>query len=200
MAGPVVAVAITKSTLWHGVQEEFDNIYYFDGPIFQAGDANYQRLVDALVAAEKPVYGTNVTFKKARVWSAGGTVIQNVTIGIYDLTGTGSLGGDTIFKEAASLVEWECERPNILGRKVYLRKYIRHGAVPATTTLTVRSGEAPLAATLTTPLKTYADAVDVIATEGGVLFYLVSPSGRAIRAANNGVVNQYLISREFRRN
>ena len=200
MAGPTVGVAITKSTLWHGEQEKLVNVYYFDGPAFQAGDANFQRLVDAITAAEKLVHGTNVNFVKARVWSAGGTVIQNVTLGLYDLFGTGSFGTAPIFKEAASLVEWECERPNVLGRKVYLRKYIRHGATPSPASIPVQSGEAVLPATMTTPLKQYADTVDVIATEGGVIFYLVSPSGRAIRAANNGVVNNYLISREFRRN
>lgn len=200
MAGPTVAVAITKRTLWHGQQESFDNVYYFDGPAFQAGDENYKRLVDAIVAAEKPVHGTSVEFMTARVWSAGGTIIQNITLGLYDLDGFGTAAGSTLFGEAAALIEWQCERPNVLGRKVYLRKYIRSQQSPGALTTDQATGKAALPAATVALYKSYADAVDIIPTVGGVIFYLVSPTGRSIRAADNGVVNTYYISREFRRN
>lgn len=201
MAGPTVAVSITKSTVWRERAELFDNVYYFDGPAFQAGDANYERLVERIVAAEKLVHGTNVTFEQARIWSAGGTVLQNVTLGLIDLSGTGSLGALAIYKESAVLVEWECSRANILGRKVYLRKYIRPCAVNSqVSTATILTGETAINASMAAPFKTYADTVDQIEITAGPTFNLVSPSGRETKAANNGVVNPYMGSREFRRN
>lgn len=197
---PEVAVAITKQTMWHGVQEQFDNVYYFDGPTFQAGDENYQRLVDHIVSKEKAIHGTNVEFMTGRVWTSGGTALQNVTQGLYDLAGFGSLGSTPVFKELAVLVEWECDRANVLGRKVYLRKFIRPCVAMPGALDTMITGEAMLGSTAKAPFKTYADAVQQVNLISGVEFRLISPSDRRPRAGNNGVVNNYVISREFRRN
>ena len=195
------AVSIEKETLYQGVQERFANIYYYEGPTFQAGDENYRRLADELAAAEKGVHGSEVQFRTARVWSSGGTIIQNITLGLFDLTGAGELPvGDSVHAEGAVVVEWECQRPNILGRKVYLRKFIRPQNLPSGSGVAAARGKAALNATAKNPFKVYADRVDNILLSSGVTFVLVSPTGRVPRAPDNGVVNNYVVTREFRRN
>lgn len=194
-------VAITKSTLWHGKQEEFANAYFYDGPVFQIGDENFRRLIDALVAAESPIHGRNVSFKQARVWSAGGTKEENETVALEDLGGTGTIDNAPFFKEAAILVDWVCARPNRLGRKVYLRKYIRPCVQLPGAGINVMSGEEQLHANQKAPFKTYADRVQNPAVfSGGPTWSLVSPTLRRPKEQGNGHVNEYLISREFRRN
>ena len=195
------AVSIEKETLYRGVQERFANVYYYEGPSFQAGDENYRRLADFLADAEKGCHSAEVTFKTARVWSSGGTILENITLGLFDLTGTGAMpSGIELHAESAVLVEWECQRPNILGRKVYLRKYLRPQYLPTGATLASARGKAAIPAASMTPFKTYADKVDQIEITAGPTFNLVSPSGRVTRAANNGVVNDFVITREFRQN
>lgn len=196
------AAAISKQTLWHAQQERYDNVYYYDGPNFQAGDENFKRVLDALVEAEKNVHGTNVTFVQGRMWSAGGTKEQNQTMALVDYSGTGRIAGNSMFKEACILVEWVTARPNILGRKVYLRKYIRPGMHPNIRAgLEEMDGTGRLSANDKAVYKAYADAVQQINPGfGAVPWVLTSKSGRLPKELANGVVNDFLISREFRRN
>jgi hypothetical protein len=195
------AVSIEKETTYHGQPERFSNIYYFQGPEFQAGDANYKRVCDALVAAERPIHNGEVQFKMARIWSAGGTALQNVTLGMFDYVGPGTMEATILtHAETAVLVEWECGRANILGRKVYLRKYIRSQAMPPFVAESVARGKTALPADKKAIWKTYADKVQLIEPVVGTAFVLCSPSNRTPKASNNGFVNDFVVSREFRRN
>lgn len=194
------AVAITKTVRYAGATEEMDNIYYYEGPLFQLGDTNYERLVNAVADAERPVHSTGVTFKTGRIWSAGGSIVDNVTLGLYDLTGKGTmLPNLEIFSEAAILVEWECSRPSVLGRKVYLRKYIRSQAIPSGVGASAALGRELLDPAYLGPYKTYADAVQNLDL-AGTMWELVSPTGRPGRSNGNGVVDTKIRTREFRRN
>lgn len=202
MAEANIAVAITKQTMWHGVQEQFDNVYYYDGPPVTGSNPDlWKAVVDAVVAAEKPVHGTNVEFITGRIWSAGGTILQNVTLGLFDLDGFGTGLSVKYFKEAAVLVEWECDRVNVLGRKVYLRKFIRPCSVLNGASDAMMQGEAQLDSVTKGPFKAYANKVQELSVGASLEnFVLTSPTGRQPRNPQNGVVNNYLISREFRRN
>ncbi len=202
MAIANVAVAISKTTMWHGVAEEYSNVYYFDGPPVGGSNASlWEALIADIVAAERPLFGTNVTFKLGRVWSVGGSKVDNVTLALKDLTGPGTGGTVPLFKEAAILAEWECSRLNILGRKVYLRKYLRIGAMTGTVTGTVNTGETELPASERSKVETYCDKVQSLQTGASLeTFKLCSPNGREPKEQNNGIANRYLISREFRRN
>lgn len=195
------AVSITKRLEWQGRQEEYDNTYYYEGPLFQAGDANFSNLIDEIVAAERPIHGSRVAFVRGRLWSAGGTPAQNETLVLKDLTGVGSGGaGAVLFGEAAAVVEWECARKDIKGRKVYLKKFIRPGNALIGMVEANNDGRAALGAGTKAAFKTYADRVQNTTAAFGPIFILTSPGGRVPRSPANGVVNDYLRSREFRRN
>lgn len=194
------AVAITKRGPWQGKQEEFDNIYYFEGPSFQLGDANYERLVKQVSDLERPLHSGEVEFISGRVWSSGGSIVENETLGLYDLDGFGTAIGGAMFGESAIMVEWECSRPNVLGRKVYLRKFIRGFATANAQTAQVYLGRVLLPDSAIPPYKAYADGVQQITTAQGVIWALCSPTGRFPRSNDNGVVDRAIRSREFRRN
>ncbi len=195
------AVSIEKDTIFHGKAETFSNIYYFEGPSFQAGDANYKRLCDALVAAERKVHHVGVNFKGARIWSSGGTIAENVTLGMFDYSGAGSMPAfAALHAETAVLVQWECARTNILGRKVYLSKYVRSQFLPTGSTNEMARGKEALNIETKSLYKAYADTVQFLEPAVGVFFLLVSPTGRVPRGDKSGEVDQYVRSREFRRN
>ena len=193
-------VSIEKTMLWHNVQEVYDNTYFYEGPDEAPAAAGLQAFVDAIVNAERNVHGVNVAFRRARVWTAGGSPLQNITIGLFDLSGTGKAIGNQMFGETAVQVEWECARPNILGRKVYLRKFIRSKNIVGNMDVTASIGETPIDAGARGVYKAYGDAVQRVVAPAGVAWDLVSPSGRRPKAPNNAVVNPFVSSREFRRN
>jgi hypothetical protein len=197
----LVAVAITKETRYHGALEEFDNVYFYDSLIPQIGAENYERLATAVVDAEKLVHTNQVEFKSARVWSSGGTIQENITLGLFDLAGLGTMPiGFEIHAEGSILVSWECDRTSILGRKVYMRKQLRPQALPTGGTAAMGRAKEAMSAAVMAPFKTYCDTVDEITTVDGVTFNLVTPGGRVQRVTGNGTVNQYVRTREFRRN
>jgi hypothetical protein len=198
----LIAVAITKQTLYHDQLEEFDNVYFYDSPIPQAGDENFRRLCEAIVALEQPVHSPEVEFTTGRVWSSGGTILENITLGLFDLDGVGTMSqaGVAVHSEASVLVSWECDRTSVLGRKVYMRKQIRPQRLPSGSTEGMARGKNAMSAAVMAPFKTYADGVDEITILGGPTFNLVTAGGRVQRATDNGVVNANLRTREFRRN
>jgi hypothetical protein len=98
------------------------------------------------------------------------------------------------------MVEWECGRKSTLGRKVYLRKYIRSGYLPTGTNQEAAVAKEALNATAKLRYKTYADEVQRLDIAGLGVFNISSPSLRTPKAASNGVVDNFLRTREFRRN
>lgn len=194
------AVSITKETDWHGKREQFDNTYYYEGPDAAPTEDGLRQFVNKIVAEEKGIHGVSAFFVKARLWSAGGTKEQNETLLLDDLTGQGTQLGGLTFREAAILVEWECGRKNVKGKKVYLRKYIRPQNGVAGADGTQMQGIDKIQPTAQARMRAYGNNVQTIEAPVGVNWQLISPSGRLPRFNNNAVCNDYVISREFRRN
>jgi hypothetical protein len=202
MAVNKTAVAISKVQTWHAKQERYDTVYHFEGPLFGQGDPRAKQIVDKLVAEEKKIYGDNVTFVGGRVWSTGGTIEENVTLGLFDLTGTGTVAGAPVFGEAAVLIQWECTRLNVLGRKVYLRKYHRVGRLPGGGTVAefMAQGRSVLDGSFLTIYSAYADAVLGFTIPAGGDYRLISPTGRKPKEVQASRVYPFTLSREYRRN
>ena len=193
-------LAITKEMLWHGRAEEFQNTYYYEGPAEPPAGNGLYLFAETVASNERQVHSARVNYKTVRVWSAGGTPAENETLLLADLSMQGADIGAPIFGEAAVVIEWECERTNIDGRKVYLRKFIRPGSLIGSMSAAAGRGEDPLTDPMKALFKTYANNVQTVAAPAGVNWQLKSRAGRLPRANNNAVVNDYLRSREFRRN
>jgi hypothetical protein len=81
-------------------------------------------MVSLVVAEEKAIHSTSVTFVRARCWSAGGTKAENTMLHETNLSGAGTGGapGTAHDKERAFLVRFRAGNDS-QGRPVYLRKW-----------------------------------------------------------------------------
>ncbi len=116
-----IGIQITKSVLFRGVQQEFHNIYHFN--LATAVTAPSENLVDELVTKERTLHAASVAFRRAAVWSAGGTKAQNQMLFQKNLSGTGNeTNAASMDRERAILIRWPAGFDS-RGMPVYLRKW-----------------------------------------------------------------------------
>ncbi len=123
-----IGIAITKRVAFRDSTQEFSNIYHYsDGNPLDPTAATALGLIDELVAFEKSITATTVTFRRGKVWSAHGTPSQNQMIAEKPLAGLGTGNSQAMDPERAFLIMWRAGR-NSKGKPVYLRKwYHTHG-------------------------------------------------------------------------
>lgn len=118
-----IGVSIVKRVPFRGSTQEFSNQYHYNSPDPLPDNALAGSIIDEIVATERSLHSTNVTFLMGRLWSAGGTPAQNVMILERPLSGTGNQStGSNIDPERAVLARWPAGIDN-RGRPVYLRKW-----------------------------------------------------------------------------
>jgi hypothetical protein len=117
-----IGVSITKSTLFRGATQEFSNVYYYEVdslPSVSQADT----IIDNIVAKEKLLHSTQVTFVRGRCWSQVGSPSQNNMISQKNLSGAGSSNTTPSFdKERAYLFRLKAGVDS-RGNPVYLRKW-----------------------------------------------------------------------------
>jgi hypothetical protein len=184
-----IGITITKETAFRGKPQEFHNTYYFE--LATAITAPAESLVDEITATEKSLHSTIVTFKRAAVWSAGGTQAQNQMLFQKALTGTGNqtheLGAD---RERAVLVQWKAGF-STTGKQVYLRKWYHScgsaaGVGLQTSGITSQTAQIPTADRAT--IATKADENRSVGT--GEFWELCAKSGR--KTTDPAVTHRYL--------
>jgi hypothetical protein len=116
-----IGLSIVKSVLFRGVQQEFSNVYHYE--LLGAVTGPWESLVDECKASEAGLHSTDVSFKRASVWSAGGTPAQNAMLFQKTLAGLGSAVNNTSMdRERAILARWPAGVDS-RGKPVYLRKW-----------------------------------------------------------------------------
>lgn len=178
-----IGVSITKTTSFRGVQQEFSNTYYYDGPLVIT-ESGADALIDALVALEKPMHSSAVNFTFGRLWTAGGTKAENQMVKQKALTGSGtnSFGASTkMDKERAFLVRARAGNDS-RGRPVYLRKWW-HLDIAGISSVGIGDTQLQNTATLTTAqrsqLESWFNAFKSV-TVGASTYTLISEKGRQI--------------------
>lgn len=194
---PIVGVNITKSVSYRGVAQNFGNTYYYQTPL-PVIQSVADSLIDNIVAKERPIHSTQVSFVYARCWSAGGTKAENNMIQQKALSGFGSgpsaLAGQD--RERAFLVRFRAGVDS-RGNPVYLRKWwhLTAGAVSGNTIAVAQLEQtAQLSSTLRTALEGIADGFKSI-TALPQNFDLVSEKGRSITGATQA--HPYLEHRQL---
>lgn len=180
-----VGVSITKSVSFRGVAQEFGNTYYYETPL-PVVESVADSLIDNIVAKEKALHSTVISFVFARCWSAGGTKAENNMIKQKALSGTGT-GASPVSgmdRERAFLVRFRAG-VDTRGNPVYLRKWW-HLMVGSLGGNAVGAGQfentTQLAASSRSSLEASADAFKSI-TALPQNFDLVSEKGRGISGA-----------------
>lgn len=188
---------IVKSVTWRGEEEEFGNVYHYD----LAGIlSSYSSIVDAIVAIEKPAFGTNVTFKSARVWGPTDSGPEAaVTELVKDLSGLGTQAGTAVIPmEETLVVQWYLGRSPTTQRKRFLRKYLHICKASTTDQTTGGMGNTAISSNLTTLGTTYGDGVKNL-TVGGQNIPICAWNGDHLPVGTTTQVLPYMHTRQFRR-
>lgn len=114
-------VSIVKQVSFRGVNQEFSNVYYYEGPTLD--EAGATALAAAVKANEVQFHSTDVTFVRFSVWTAGGSPGTNQMISQGTLSGAGTQSlNSSMDRERAVLVQWPAGFDS-RGHRVYLRKW-----------------------------------------------------------------------------
>lgn len=118
-----IAISITKQTAFRDSVQQFSNVYNYTYIGLNPGADLAKQFLDTLVAIEKPLHASTVTFIRGRVWASGGTPAENEMIHQELLTGTGTrLPIASLDKERAVLIQWPAGKDK-RGKPVTLKKW-----------------------------------------------------------------------------
>jgi hypothetical protein len=118
-----VGISITKSVSFRGVQQEFSNVYYYDGGISTPSVVQADAMIDELVTIEKTFHSTLVNFMVGRLWSQGGSPSTNNMISQKTLSGTGARATFNNFDRERAFLFRLRAGVDSRGQPVYLRKW-----------------------------------------------------------------------------
>lgn len=192
----VFAYSVTKNTQWRGDTQGFSNLYHYELDSDEPSEQVLSDMIDIIVAAEKLVHGSAVTFDIARVW---GPVNPNGSGGrmrlVKDLSGNGSqVSTATWYREFAYLCVFPLGRYGSKNRPQFLRKWIR----PCTTLgggTNITSGTDKITPEPTS-LTNYMNAIRSVAQgAGGAPTSLCNASGE--HKADDFHLYDYLEHRQF---
>jgi hypothetical protein len=134
----LVGVSITKRTAFRDSVQEFSNVYHYTYTGLNPSASLAESIIDAIVTIERPVHSGDVTFVRAKCWSAGGTIAQNTMIFQKLLTGVGSGPSTAMDKERAFLIQWAAGTDS-RGKPVRLKKWF-HLIGPGSTQVSLTAG------------------------------------------------------------
>jgi hypothetical protein len=115
--------SITKRVGFRESTQEFSNVYFYERQLGNPVTADLDSRLEEIVAIERDLHSTSVSFIRGRVWESGGTPAQNVMRIQKNLSGTGNQAAITSFdRERAVLFMWPAG-VDIRGKPVFLRKW-----------------------------------------------------------------------------
>lgn len=133
---PIFGFSVTKRVAFRESTQEFSNVYYYRVTAATTPDSELSARLDDVVAIEKDLHSTMVSFIRGRVWSQIGGPAENVMRVQKNLsgTGTGTVIG-SMDRERAVLFMWPAG-VDIRGKPVFLRKWFHSCGVCAGVTFT----------------------------------------------------------------
>lgn len=182
-------MSITKSVSFRGVQQEFSNVYHYNGGSWDETSA--ESLIDTVKAAEVNLHSTDVTFVRGACWTADGGPSQNQMLKQKQLSGTGATATNLAMdRERAFLISFPAGTDS-RGHPVFLRKW--YHACGTIASVTISNGILQQTAAFTGANKTAIAGVAntlFAVTINSVPRDLCAASGRLATAA--GVCHDYL--------
>lgn len=196
----IYGVQVTMSTPWKGLQEEFSNVFHYDGGNGFTGSTDFNELADKVVAEMRPIHGTVVNFKRVRVFGpTEGSKAANIMQLVKDLTGTGSgLSGGGVPPESAVL-GWVYVGRGPNGGKQILRKYIHCLRLPdGTGNNDIGNAVSPLTSGQKAPFVTRLNNLNNVLV-GGINVPICTEAGKHLPLNSTWAINDYTTTRQFRR-
>lgn len=167
---------------FRGGIQHFSNQYYYEVNIAASNLTALETMLDELVAMEKAMHATDVTFVRGRLWSQVGDQQQNNMLVDKGLSGTGALSTlSTLDRERAFLIRFRAG-VDVKGRPVYLRKWFHLQAgvlAGAAISSAALQQTAELSSAQRSALETFGNSFKQFTT-GGQTANLVAKNGRQI--------------------
>lgn len=191
---PDYGISIEKKVSFRGFQQPFANVYYYRAATVPVtSTAILEAFLDTLVAKEKAIHSSDVSFTRGRVWNTNsGSQSGNQMRVDKTLSGVGACGGDsTMDRERAILVFWDAGLSST-NKPVKLRKWYHVcGKLPNASFFSDASKQntAKLTSTEKTSLSNALTNLRVI-TQGVDNFELIAKSGR--QATDPMKIHDYL--------
>jgi hypothetical protein len=194
------AVQVTYACSWKGLTEEYSNVLHYDAGALLNTEGGFENLADQVVAALRPLFHTEVTFKRVRVHGPThlGKVEDQMRL-VKDLTGTGSMTSAVVLNPEVAVVADVYMGRGPKGGKQYLRKYFRSLRLPGTGASEAMSrGMSPLATAQKTP---YVSAMNTLKTVSvaGFTNDICNKEGKHLPLGSDWTVNDYVATRQFRK-
>lgn len=182
------SVKVIKSFQFKGTTRLWSNRYHFNGGT-PANDTEWHALMDAVVAAEAPIFASTVTIVECVGYAAGSDV--PVSSKTYSTSGSLTTGGGDAYAqgESAALVRYSTTARTSKNHPVYLFNYY-HGVWVQTA-----SGAGNLLkAAQKTAMGTYAAAWISGFSDGSHTLVRAGPNGAT---ATGQFVEEYVTHRDF---
>ncbi len=190
----ILGVAVDKAVTWRGEEETFANVWHYDASV----DTSSEDVGNAVAAAEKAFFGSNVTFKRVQVWGpADGLPAQSQMLFQKDMTGTGTGSTSTVCAlETSAVISWNTGRVNTRGGRIYLRKYLHLGRL-AYADEEAAKGNTLLPALERTRIVDFGNSMKNLVGIAGA--NICDKKGRKLPLNTPAVVLPHLHTRQFRR-
>jgi hypothetical protein len=125
------SLLVKKQFSYRGSTKTFTNRYHFSGGT-PADDAHWQTLSDAVVTAEKAIYGSNVTIVQTVAYLAGSDIPHKVmtysTAGTMSTTSCVPAPGD-----CAAMVRFSTDQFSVKNHPIYLYSWYHGAQISAST-------------------------------------------------------------------
>lgn len=196
----IIGVHITMDRTWRGSKEEFENVFHYNTGVGAVNETDLNEIVDDVVSTLRPIFGSSVGFKRARVHGPTNlTKVEDVMLLVKDLTGTGSKAetNGLIPPEFTYVVQMYVGR-GPKGGKQFLRKYFHSCVNVGGDSTDVTLGISALTtATRTTFQNVFESLKNVIV--GTATWTICTPAGKGLPLNTVAVCLPYLHVRQFKR-
>lgn len=181
------SIKVTKQFTYRGVTRQFSNRYHFNGGT-PADSAHWTTFSDAVVTAEKAIFGNAITIVKTTGYAAGSEV--PVFTKTYSTTGTLATSGQQAPGDCAALVRYATAARTSKNHPVFLFNYY-HGCWVAA------GGTDVLLAAQSTAMSTYGGVwIGAGFSDGSTSYNRAGPNGAT---ATGVLVEQYVTHRDLPR-
>lgn len=187
MADTQASIKVTKQFTYRGIPRKWSNRYHLDHTSIDT-QAHFNTLADAVVAAEKAIYGAQQTIVQVDYYAPGSSVA--VWTRTYSTAGTGTFGaGPYCPGDCAALVRYTTTQRTSKNHPLYLFNYY-HGVV------SIAGGGDTILAAQASAYGTYATAWVTGFSDGVTTYKRAGPRGAV---AQGSLIETYITHRDFPR-